>query len=652
MSRPTDADRYAQADQWMREQFGEAMPAYVERQLRTPMTAAVRETRFIIETAEARDLLETWRKEDALSNAGAKPIFTVTCALTLILLHVRLGRVPQVTSIADTFHQLGQRQRDDLQLVPRHKVVTARSYDRILEAINRMIVLVDEFYIPLGAPPARHTILTGKQYSRLIKMRDPERCARNRERMHELANGLLEASMKLMPAELLERWEGNMAGDATLIPMLGKAGNPRGKNLTADRRSINVDAGYYRRGGNHDGYTREDAADLKKQGVTVQGSSSNKLVYGIEAEKMRMTPNVSGSSGDFPLLNIAVGFHIPGALSGAGAEMVTSVFNRGHRVNYTIFDRAYPGGYVSQFHHPIRALGGKLVFDYDITEFGVRAQDGRGFIQIVGSWFLDNLPERLREIDQPMVELRSQAKQPLSEQMKAERRHSRAVKHLQQAKQLGSRRDMPSALHEFQEATAELEEVTKRHKDILKKLRLAEATYTMQLAERRQYRLTPKGRMAPDGSRRYLVPDTSKVPLAGPQRFTKTTVTITADLTADINETDANPGGLRHEQHLEYGTEEHRKVYGMRNGIESLNRNVKRAQHGDIANADRRHVRGNTFTYIVVAVNAVCENIRRILKFLKEQLAIRPLTSKNMNISENFWEPEPRADELDPPLRH
>ena len=86
--------------------------------------------------------------------------------------------------------------------------------------------------------------------------------------------------------------------------------------------------------------------------------------------------------------------------------MVKWVQDRGDPVNYTIFDRAYPGGYVRDFHHLIRALGGKLVFDYDLTEFGVTAHDPRGFAQIVGSWFLDNLPQELRDVDKPMVELR------------------------------------------------------------------------------------------------------------------------------------------------------------------------------------------------------------------------------------------------------
>ncbi len=96
-------------------------------------------------------------------------------------------------------------------------------------------------------------------------------------------------------------------------------------------------------------------------------------------------------------------------------------------------------------------------------------------------------------------------------------------------------------------------------------------------------------------------------------------------------------------------------MYGLRNGVESVNRNVKRAQSEDLANADRRHVRRNTFTYLVAAPTAVCENIRRIITFLKEQLAIVPLTTKNEDVAVNFWEPVTSAVvvevEVDPPPR-
>lgn len=630
----------------MQEAFGESMTDYMRLQSRAPMSAAIRDVKTVLKSSDANSFLTAWREEDALSNAGAKPLISTTGALALLLVHMRLGRIPQVRIITQTFHELNHRQRFELGLD--HAVDHQKSYDRIWAALQRLILLIDEYYVPDGAPRARYKILTAAEYGRLVEMRDPERCARNRERMQTLANALIEGTIRgILPTELYERWEGNNAGDATKLPLQGQAGNPNVADLTKDRRSINCDAGYYIRYGDHAGYTADDATHLRGKGRKVKGSSPRELDWAIEVEVTRMTPNVTEARGRFPLLTTALGFHIPGAITGSAAKMVDSLHQRGHPINYTIFDRAYPGGYVRDFHHPIRMLGGKLVFDYDITEFGVRIHDEeRGFVQIMGSWYLDNLPEKLREIDKPMVELRNKAKRPLSELARAKQRVALARGVLSRREERGLTRAAVASARELSEATTELNELQNKHRALIRELDRASLTYEKQLEQREQYRLLPKGRMAPDGSRRYLVPDTSKVLLAKPQRFTGKTVTIEADIMAD-----KNPGGLKHEQHLVYGTPLWRKVYGMRNGVESVNRNLKRAQFDDLANPDRRHVRGNTFTYAIATSSAVMENIRKILNFLKECLAIRPHTSKNADLASTFWEPEPRNEEVFTPDR-
>ncbi|MBF0671004.1 MAG: hypothetical protein IR160_00285 [Salinibacterium sp.] len=144
------------------------------------------------------------------------------------------------------------------------------------------------------------------------------------------------------------------------------------------------------------------------------------------------------------------------------------------------------------------------------------------------------------------------------------------------------------------------------------------------------------------GSRRHLNP-----PNSGPSHpFKGKTVTIEGDITAD-----KNPGGLRREQYLVYGTELWRKVYGLRNSVESVNRNVKRVQHGDLQNADNRRVRGNTFTYVVATLAAVCENLRKILSFIKQHLATRAVTSKNADVAALYWAPDIATTEMEAPLR-
>jgi hypothetical protein len=86
---------------------------------------------------------------------------------------------------------------------------------------------------------------------------------------------------------------------------------------------------------------------------------------------------------------------------------------------------------------------------------------------------------------------------------------------------------------------------------------------------------------------------------------------------------------------------------GMRNGVESVNRNLKRAQYEDLANPDHRAVRGNTYTYLVGALSTVVENLRQILSFYKRQLATKLLTPKNDSIPSLFWQSDPLREEND-----
>jgi hypothetical protein len=102
----------------------------------------------------------------------------------------------------------------------------------------------------------------------------------------------------------------------------------------------------------------------------------------------------------------------------------------------------------------------------------------------------------------------------------------------------------------------------------------------------------------------------------------------------------SNPGGLKREQFYPWGTTEWLKVNGMRNGVEAFNRNFKRGYEENIADPDSRAVRGNTFTYLVVALAAVVENLRQIVGFFKRQLAMVPHTAKNKKVPTVFWQPD------------
>ncbi len=163
--------------------------------------------------------------------------------------------------------------------------------------------------------------------------------------------------------------------------------------------------------------------------------------------------------------------------------------------------------------------------------------------------------------------------------------------------------------------------------------------YQQQLARLAKSRLLAKGHMDQDWTRRYLIPidspDYAKWKAkSGSHQGKNVTMKRPVGKQAD----QANAGGLKREQYFRYGTDEWRSAYGMRNVVESANRNLKRTQFENIADPDLRAVHGNTFTYIVVALAAVVENMRQILTFYKGELAIFTMTAKNDDVARTFWQ--------------
>jgi hypothetical protein len=117
--------------------------------------------------------------------------------------------------------------------------------------------------------------------------------------------------------------------------------------------------------------------------------------------------------------------------------------------------------------------------------------------------------------------------------------------------------------------------------------------------------------------------------------------------------TNPNSGGFKTEQYYPWGGPDWLKANGKRNGVESVNANVKRAQFEDLAWAEKRAVRGNSFTYLVGALALVSENLRKMISFFKKRLEMEKGTAKNRRNPSAFWrngDPIPHLDQsVDPP---
>jgi hypothetical protein len=595
VSRPTNTSKYEAAERWMTETFGQKMQDYVSESRAEPASVAVVEVAKLLRKAKVSRLLDEWKTQDAKSAAGCPAIYTPADALTLLLYQLRMKRNTLITEMGDTLLALDKTHAKILGL--HHDGHDKRVYDRIWSAILRLIRLVDEF------PGRRDKKLTEAEFNAVLDARDPADCQQKRERMFTLANTLLEGSRQLLPQEVLDRHEGNVAMDATFIPLYGKAGNPSSRNRTGKRRSANYDGGWYRRDGSHGAVTHADAVELKKADPKAKhhARSKSKLFWGIETEITRMTANFREKEDLFPKLTTAISFHIPGEVRGEGYAMVESLHHRGHRINMVIVDRAYNNGLHGEYAVPIRLLGGKHVFSYRDEDLGEQAYDARGFIQVSGTWYLDTLPQVLRDADKPILAARNKYK----------------------AVDADADRKAPA-----------------------RALAAAEKLYASQLSEREKYMLRPKGRMDDDWTRRYLLPTHTaeyKKWRTRPNAHQGQTLMMKRPTGKEALE--ANAGGLKHEQYFPYGTEDWTAANGLRNGVESVNRNIKRSQYEDIADPDKRAVRGNTFTYLVAALATVVENLRQIISFYKRQLAVVTYTAKNKNLPSTFWQSASPADQ-------
>lgn len=618
MSRPTDDEQRERAEEWMLQTFGYRMRDYTRAHLSEPISVAVVEIDRVFKLGGVRELLHQWRSEDVLSNAGRKPYLDEAAALALILLQFRIGRYTLFSDMAKTVMSMSPRQREAIGI--HHDDQDRLLYDRVAGAVLRLIALVDEF------PGPKRKIPNREQFRDIISNREKyqEKCARNKQRMHTLFDAVLEGTWRMLPSDVRERWDGNVAEDATLVELLGKAGNPSSSNLDRDRHSINYDGTFYTRSGNHSAITPDDNAALKSNGKssTAKVTDAKGRKWGVEAELVRIIPNADGTA-DFPLITIAGGAHKVGEIVGEGARLAQSLHDRGHRINHWVVDRLYSNGKPFEFQLPIRHLGGKLVFDYQEQTLGVMTHTANGFIMVSGRWFLDNLPNAHRECDAKM----------------------RIAENAYDAEKARVKKLILSSA----EKAKKLAPAKRRYLQALK-------LYDDQLAEREKYMLKPKGKIAPDGTRRYLIPtDAPGYNTWKAKDKSHQGRTVSMELPTD-EELAKSPraGGIKDEQYYHFGTEAWRKAYALRNTVESANANAKRSQFEDLADPNKRSARGNTFTYIVIALALVAENLRQILTFFQQRLQSKGrFGSKTRHAADAYWQSpgEIAPPEVTPPPR-
>ncbi|WP_207455453.1 hypothetical protein [Desertivibrio insolitus] len=369
------ASKWAAEEDWANSIFAPYRNAFGSMPGRPFDNTLVRQAAETIRLSGAAALLEQWRVEDGGQSRGRKPAIAPATALTLMLMHVRSGDGILYTVMSDTIaHRLTDEQ---CRLIGLNRGDGQQTdwYHRLHRAVNRLMRLVDAF------PGPRYNILKDEgAYEKVLAARDVEDCAKKAVRADLLMNAIVQGSVETLPKALRARFVGNTAIDASFIAMHGREGNPSSSETSKPRKSVNYDAGWYRREGNHDG-------DGEKR--------REKLKWGLELETMTMVRNTPDADAEFPLLTLAIGCHKPGMIRGAAKRMIDSYLARGYNPGHILGDRAYlPGAKAEELQLPLNHAGFTTVFDYGKDQLG-RKEQFKDVILVEGQWYLATMPKTL-----------------------------------------------------------------------------------------------------------------------------------------------------------------------------------------------------------------------------------------------------------------
>ncbi|WP_448255624.1 hypothetical protein [Microbacterium aurum] len=218
-------------------------------------------------------------------------------------------------------------------------------YCRYWRALDRMLSLTQPWEVP------RNRAATAEEYQRALDSYSQQA----RDRMDDIMNRFLHATIRRLPAEIRATYKGNVAIDATLLEVVGPA-NPNRANAHLDRLNLDTMSGRYRREGRHEG----------------QGAKADKA--GWEAETVVTLPNAPGRN-DFPILTSGLTIHQPGRIKHGpriAMEHHAKEFGEDQR-GYLMADRAYNGSRPDRFQKHVMRMGFRGVYDYKVKKSGLQA---------------------------------------------------------------------------------------------------------------------------------------------------------------------------------------------------------------------------------------------------------------------------------------
>lgn len=327
----------------------------------------------IVDDAGVVAMLDGWRGDDGRGVGGRPRFISDRVMLTLMVVLATEGKPLHVTAARDiichratdgALDRLGLPGRGDVDYTSR--MAQSRWYDRAWSAIHRIIDPIDLY------PETRYRRrYTKDEYAALVAARDPELVAVRRERLTQMTNALVMASVRRIPKAVREKWNGDVVVDATPIPAARL-----GTSKRSSRVSSEPDAGWYTRRDDHDG------------GDGTEG----KVFWAYEATLVAaMMPD----GAPHPIIGIALDKpgHQPHMRARDALAHITADADmpKGNLVGDMLY---HPNGKPETWQIPMRRAGYTLVGDLPINTRGVTANYA-GAVQVGGAWHCPAMPTHL-----------------------------------------------------------------------------------------------------------------------------------------------------------------------------------------------------------------------------------------------------------------
>ncbi len=428
---------------------------------------------------------------------------------------------------------------------------TDYAYSSLWRAFRRFTKVIDGYPAPLNRR------FTNEEAKELREGLDLNFAAIMEERANRVANQLLDVTWKLVPREIRRKWKGNIAIDATVVPVV----SPNRRSGSSGLADPN--AGWYSR--TADTATRGPMLSAVGKAKT---SELENRAYGYEAHLALMGSNDPHQPAEFPLLAIAIAYARPASAVGESAlELLQSLDDRNYPKNYVISDRAYwPGTKAEKLQIPARRLGWKNINDYRRDQLGIQDHFA-GSLLIEGNWYCPSIPK-------PLIDATEDYRNGTITAATYEARIKERARYM---------------LH------------VKEHKaDGTVRLRCPALGPSATVA----CPLRPASLTAPNATKRVQV---TKKPENIGKVCKQQAVTFTAR------------AGAKYRQDVQFLGTEWKKMYpALRNTVEGFNGFVKDQQFENLEASGRRRVRGRTAQFLMTTLLVAAANIRRIRTFIAE----------------------------------